>query len=434
MLAAWSRCEQSSYWLCHLLHGLQAVRALCGSGTQLQTQALLHEKIQCLKQLGLKGENMQRAENSPFMSCRLALALCLRHLTHFTFFLSLSSFFFNLPPLSSLSGERAELSVSAGLCRAENRLRKKCPGRTPQESAAESSRFAWLRRQQTRTVVTPIAVRGGWDGDLKPESLKVTVLPVRLGRWGEIHDGKKQRTKERSCFCVVCDFVHFMDFLLLVHLQRPILLAPSAFQRHIASCFIIHLTMFCLCRCPISGLQRGPHSRTKHGFCVAAVELISIFSGWTILLFWCYLIFIYVGANALCTAAIIVQMASMELLGFLFFSVVLKWCTLTLMCYWMGPGIVFCLFSIMPLSMRPISSLENVLHEQGRWLRKEKKEEKNHVSWQFSCRDGRVMCIKGRQSSCNYSGTWANGPEESTQKSVYTVNILSQIPRWAGQV
>lgn len=120
--------------------------------------------------------------------------------------------------------------------------------------------------------------------------------------------------------------------------------------------------------------------------------------------------------------------------GFSLLSAVLKWCTLTLMCYWMGPGIVFCLFSIMRLSMRPISSLENVLQKQGRWLQKGKKEEKNHVSWQFSCRDWGVMCIKGRQSSCNYSGTWANGPGESTQKSVYTVNILSQMPRWAGQV
>lgn len=37
-------------------HRLQAVKALCGSGSQSQTQALLHEKIQCIKQLGLKGK------------------------------------------------------------------------------------------------------------------------------------------------------------------------------------------------------------------------------------------------------------------------------------------------------------------------------------------------------------------------------------------
>ena len=37
-------------------HRLQAVRALCGSGSQWRTQALVHEKIQCIKQLGLEGK------------------------------------------------------------------------------------------------------------------------------------------------------------------------------------------------------------------------------------------------------------------------------------------------------------------------------------------------------------------------------------------
>lgn len=37
-------------------HRLEAVRALCGSGSQWRTQALVHEKIQCIKQVGLKGK------------------------------------------------------------------------------------------------------------------------------------------------------------------------------------------------------------------------------------------------------------------------------------------------------------------------------------------------------------------------------------------
>lgn len=53
-------------------------------------------KDSMFKAAGAEGENLRRAENSPFMSRRLALALCLRCLTHFTFFLSFSSFFFSL--------------------------------------------------------------------------------------------------------------------------------------------------------------------------------------------------------------------------------------------------------------------------------------------------------------------------------------------------
>lgn len=37
-------------------HRLQAVRALCGSGSRWRTRALVHEKIQCIKQLGLEGK------------------------------------------------------------------------------------------------------------------------------------------------------------------------------------------------------------------------------------------------------------------------------------------------------------------------------------------------------------------------------------------
>lgn len=38
-------------------HRLEAVRVLCGSGSQWRTQALLHEKIQCIKQLGPKAKD-----------------------------------------------------------------------------------------------------------------------------------------------------------------------------------------------------------------------------------------------------------------------------------------------------------------------------------------------------------------------------------------
>ena len=37
-------------------HRLQAVRALCGSGSRWRIRALVHEKIQCIKQLGLEGK------------------------------------------------------------------------------------------------------------------------------------------------------------------------------------------------------------------------------------------------------------------------------------------------------------------------------------------------------------------------------------------
>lgn len=137
------------------------------------------------KAAGAEGENLRRAENSPFMSRRLALALCLRCLTHFTFFLSFSSFFFfNLSPLLRLSGERAELAVGAGLCQAEGRLRGKRPGLSSQECAAKSARFTWLRHRRRRTRVTPSAVRGGWDEDLNPESLRATVVSLPLGEGG----------------------------------------------------------------------------------------------------------------------------------------------------------------------------------------------------------------------------------------------------------
>lgn len=176
------------------------MRALCGSGTQLQTQALLHEKIQCLKQLGLKGENMRRAENSPFMSCRLALALCFRHLTHFLSF-ALPLFLFSLICLPYRASRESVLSSrsvpdSAG--------RKTDWGKSVQVGALRTallslrSRFTWLSRRWTRTTVTPIAVRGGWHGDLKPKSLKVTVLSVSLVELGELHDGKKQGEIERK--------------------------------------------------------------------------------------------------------------------------------------------------------------------------------------------------------------------------------------------
>lgn len=66
-------------------HRLQAVRALCGSGTQLQTQALLHEKIQCLKQLGLKGKSVPSRK----LLFYVPLPLSRYCLTHFSFLLFL---------------------------------------------------------------------------------------------------------------------------------------------------------------------------------------------------------------------------------------------------------------------------------------------------------------------------------------------------------
>lgn len=66
-------------------HRLQAVRALCGSGTQLQTQALLHEKIQCLKQLGLKGKSARSRK----LLFYVPLSLSRYCFTHFSFLLFL---------------------------------------------------------------------------------------------------------------------------------------------------------------------------------------------------------------------------------------------------------------------------------------------------------------------------------------------------------
>lgn len=40
-------------------HEPEAVRALCGSGSQWRTRALVHKKTQCIKQLGLKGKAAQ---------------------------------------------------------------------------------------------------------------------------------------------------------------------------------------------------------------------------------------------------------------------------------------------------------------------------------------------------------------------------------------
>lgn len=66
-------------------HRLQAVRALCGSGTQLQTQALLHEKIRCLKQLGLKGKSARSRK----LLFYVLLSLSCYCFTHFSFLLFL---------------------------------------------------------------------------------------------------------------------------------------------------------------------------------------------------------------------------------------------------------------------------------------------------------------------------------------------------------
>lgn len=156
----------------------------------------------------------------------------------------------------------------------------------------------------------------------------------------------------------------------------------------------MHLTLLCLCRCPVSGLQWGPSENKTRLLCCSSWTDLNVFRmhNFALLMLpnihirrrWCTLHRHHYCPDGFNGAAGL----------FFFFPEVLKWCTLTLMCYWMGPGIVFCLFSIMPLSMRPISSLENVLQKRGRCLQKEKKKrEKNHVSWQFSCRDWGVMCI-----------------------------------------
>lgn len=199
------------------------MRALCGSGTQLQTQALLHEKIQCLKQLGLKGR-ICAEQKTPLLcpAVSLLLSASVASLTSLSFSLSLLFFFFNLSPLLRLSGERAELAVGAGLCQAEGRLRGKRPGRSSQECAAKSARFTWLRHRRRRTAVTPSAVRGGSDEDPNPESLRATVVSLPLGEGGGgIHELKKLR--ERSCFYIrktnkllITDFIHFLDFVSLV--------------------------------------------------------------------------------------------------------------------------------------------------------------------------------------------------------------------------
>lgn len=198
----------------------------------------------------------------------------------------------------------------------------------------------------------------------------------------------------------------------------------------------MHLTLLCLCRCPVSGLQWGPSENKTRLLCCSSWTDLNVFRmhNFALLMLpnihirrrWCTLHRHHYCPDGFNGAAGL----------FFFFPEVLKWCTLTLMCYWMGPGIVFCLFSIMPLSMRPISSLENVLQKRGRCLQKEKKKEREkpcELTIFMPGLRGNVH-FKGRQSSCNYSGTWANGSEESTQKTVYTVNILSQVPRWTGQV
>lgn len=74
-----------------LFHRLQAVRALCEFGSQSRTQALVHEKIQCIKQLGLK---LHRATNSSFMSSCLFPSMSYS-LCNSLLFLTLS----NLSPL-----------------------------------------------------------------------------------------------------------------------------------------------------------------------------------------------------------------------------------------------------------------------------------------------------------------------------------------------
>lgn len=76
-----------------LFHRLQAVRALCEFGSQSRTQALVHEKIQCIKQLGLK---LHRATNSPLCPAVL-FPLCLTlYVTPSSFLLFLICLLFSL--------------------------------------------------------------------------------------------------------------------------------------------------------------------------------------------------------------------------------------------------------------------------------------------------------------------------------------------------
>lgn len=87
------------------------------------------------------------------------------------------------------------------------------------------------------------------------------------------------------------------------------------------------------------------------------------------------------------------------------FNLLLDW---TCIAEWIS----FVYFPIMPLSERPISSLENVLQEQGRCFHKKRYEACEAT---FFPVEAAVICIKGQQSSNNYSVTSANGSEESSQ-------------------
>lgn len=175
-------------------------------------------KDSMFKAAGAEGENLRRAENSPFMSRRLTLALCLRCLTHFTFFLSFSSFFslICLPYCASRESVPSPRSVPGSA------KRKGDWGKSVQVGALRS---APLNLPGSLGFVT--------DGDAPPWlpvqcevvgmrtwTLKVWRPRSSLSLWvrvGGIHEWKKLR--ERSCFYIIktkklliTDFIHFMDF------------------------------------------------------------------------------------------------------------------------------------------------------------------------------------------------------------------------------
>lgn len=92
-LPAWRKQGGEMLLIVSPFHRLRAVRALCVCGSLWRTQALVHEKIRCIKQLGLKGKAAQGYKHLFYVL--LSLSLCMSYsLCHSCLFLTPS-------PLSS---------------------------------------------------------------------------------------------------------------------------------------------------------------------------------------------------------------------------------------------------------------------------------------------------------------------------------------------